>query len=166
MSKTKTKTKLAPPPLKVRPLTVKMITELVEKRGCVAVTDMPFYVSSSTFNEIAAYMGLKPYAGSIVIWCKEGASPLGHPHLRPILEALDKFLSMHRGSGVLLYKYKIEKAVGKSFKLRDMYLALNQVAVEAGCLKIDGGNANAFNSWLCPTERVRELVRRYLGGHE
>jgi len=145
---------------------MKTVSEIVEKHGCVAVTDMPFYVSSSKFNEIASEMGLKPYFGSVVIWCRGGASPLRHPHLRPILEALSRFLSTHKGSGVLLYKYKIEKAVGKSFKQRDMYLVLNQVAVEAGCLKIDGGNSNAFNSWLCPTERVRELVKRYLGGHE
>jgi len=166
MSKTKTQgNKMAPPPLEVRPLLVKAIREIVETRGCVAVTDIPFYVSSSTFNKTAAYMGLKPYVGSIVIWCKDGASPLGHSHLRPILEALDKFLSMHRGSGVLLYKHKIEKAVSKTFKLRDMYLALNQLSTEAGCLKLDGGNSNAFNSWLCPTEKTREIVRKYLA-HE
>jgi len=166
MSKTKTQGKMAPPPLEVRPLLMRTISEIVEKRGCVAVTDIPFYVSNSTFNKTAAYMGLKPYVGSIVIWCRDGASPLGHSALRPILEALDKFLSMHKGSGVLLYKYKIEKAVGRSFKLRDVSLALSQLAAEAGCLKIDGGTSNAFNSWLCPTDKTKELVRRYLGAHE
>jgi len=162
---TQTKTKLAPPPLEVRPLLVKTISEIVEKRGCVAVTDIPFYVSSTTFNKVAAYMGLKPHIASIVIWCKDGASPLSHSVLRPILEALNKYMAMHKGSGVLLYKNKIERAVGKSFKLRDMTLALTQLAAEAGCLKVDGGTSNAFNSWLCSTEKVRELVRRYLGTH-
>jgi len=137
--------------------------KIVNERGCVAVTDIPFYVNPTTFNMVCKELGLTQYQASTIIWCIKGGNPLRHDLLRYVMESIYKFLEGHRGSGVVLYRNKIERTTGKGIKMRDFMLTMELLSKEVGCVELDGGTMNAMRAWLCPTEKVREIVTQYLG---